>query len=78
MEVEDEDAILQRLYLKKFGCVLPEIRVRNSDVDNLDLNMIDLTGKDDEETEASVAATVVVPLPIIIKTEPKNDAPKDI
>jgi hypothetical protein len=65
MEVEDEDEILQRLFFKKFGCAFPEVRVR-SDMDDIDMNLIDLT-KDDEEMETSVAVT----LPIAVsRTEP--------
>jgi type III secretory pathway component EscV len=67
MEIEDEDAVLQRLFFKKYGCALPEVRVRN-EVDEINF-VIDLT--EDEEMEASVAAPVVVPLPIAaVKTEP--------
>jgi type III secretory pathway component EscV len=67
MEIEDEDTVLQRLFFKKYGCALPEVRVRN-EVDEINF-VIDLT--EDEEMEASVAAPVVVPLPIAaVKTEP--------
>jgi hypothetical protein len=65
MEVEDEDEILQRLYLKKFGCALPEVRVRN-EVDEINF-VIDLT--EEEEMEADAAAVPNV-IPITIKTEP--------
>jgi len=63
MEVGDEDEILQRLFLKKFGRALPEVGVRN-EVDEINF-VIDLT--EDEGVEAPV----VVPLPIAaVKTEP--------
>jgi hypothetical protein len=63
MEV-DEDTILQRLFFKKFGRTLPE----KNNVDELNMDMIDLT-KDHEEMEADTTP-VLVPLPIIVKTEP--------
>jgi hypothetical protein len=58
MEVEDEDAVLQRLFFKKYGRALPEPE-KEKDVD---INfVIDLT---DESDEMEVAAPVVV-----VKTE---------
>jgi hypothetical protein len=58
MEVEDEDAVLQRLFFKKYGCALPEPE-KEKDVD---INfVIDLT---DESDEMEVAAPVIV-----VKTE---------
>jgi hypothetical protein len=60
MEVEDEDAVLQRLFFKKFGRALPEEKEKEKDVD---INfVIDLT---DETEEMEVAVPVVV-----VKTEP--------
>jgi hypothetical protein len=61
MKVEDEDEILQRLFFKKFGCALPEIRVRSSDVDDIDLNMIDLSGNDDVHSYGNINPTVKIP-----------------
>jgi hypothetical protein len=61
MEVEDEDEILQRLFLKKFGRALPEVGVLN-EVDNIKF-VIDLT---DESEEMEVAAPVKV---AVVKTE---------
>ncbi len=62
MEVEDEDAILERLFFKRFGRALPEKEKEKDDVDNIDMNLIDLT---DETDEMEVADPVVV-----VKTEP--------
>jgi hypothetical protein len=62
MEVEDEDALLQRLFFKRFGRALPEPEKEKDDVDGIDMNLIDLTQEDDE---MEVAAPVVV-----VKTEP--------
>jgi hypothetical protein len=68
MEVEDEDALLQRLFFKKYGRALPETETetetekeKENDVDNIKF-VIDLT---DETDEMEVAAPVVV-----VKTEP--------
>ena len=62
MEVEDEDAVLQRLFFKKFGRALPEPeKEKENEVDNIKF-VIDLT---DEVDEMEVAAPVVV-----VKTEP--------
>jgi hypothetical protein len=61
MEVEeDEDAILARLFFKRFGRALPDEKEKEKDVD-IDF-VIDLT---DENEEMEVAAPVVV-----VKTEP--------
>jgi hypothetical protein len=62
MEVEDNNEILKRLFLQKFGRALPE-------VDDVDLNMdlIDLT-KDEDEMEVATSEAVVV-----VKTEPIDD-----
>jgi hypothetical protein len=58
MEVEDEDAVLQRLFFRKYGRALPEPE-KEKDVD---INfVIDLT---DESDEMEVAAPVIV-----VKTE---------
>jgi hypothetical protein len=60
MEVEDEDSILERLFFKRFGRALPE--KEKDEVDQINMNLIDLTQEDDE---MEVAAPVVV-----VKTEP--------
>jgi hypothetical protein len=61
MEVEDEDAMLERLFFKKYGRALPEPeKEKEKDVD---INfVIDLT---DDTDEMEVATPVVV-----VKTEP--------
>ena len=62
MEVEDEDALLQRLFFKKYGRALPETeKEKENDVDKINF-VIDLT---DETDEMEVATPVVV-----VKTEP--------
>jgi lysophospholipase L1-like esterase len=64
MEVEDEDAVLQRLFFKKYGRALPEPekeKEKENEVDNIKF-VIDLT---DDADEMEVAAPVVV-----VKTEP--------
>jgi hypothetical protein len=63
MEVEDEDALLQRLFFKRFGRALPEEKEKEKEdeVDKIKF-VIDLT---DESDEMEVAAPVVV-----VKTEP--------
>ncbi len=63
METEENDNdILKRLFLQRFGRALPEV-----DVDDVDINMdlIDLTEEDDDEMEAATPAAVVV----VVKTE---------
>jgi hypothetical protein len=63
MEVEDEDAMLERLFFKKYGRALPE---PEKEKDEVDINfVIDLTDEKDEEME--VATSNVVP---VVKTEP--------
>jgi hypothetical protein len=62
MEVEDEDAMLERLFFKRFGRALPEKeKEKENDVDNIKF-VIDLT---DDTDEMEVVAPVVV-----VKTEP--------
>jgi hypothetical protein len=70
MEVEDEDSILQRLFFKRFGRALPEKEKEKekNDVDDINMDLIDLT-KEDEEMETD-KSPVLVPLPIVVKTEP--------
>jgi hypothetical protein len=68
MEVEDDNEILKRLFLQKFGRVLPEVEV---EVD-LNMDLIDLTKEDDDEMEVATPAAVVV-----VKTEAPEAAPID-
>jgi hypothetical protein len=68
MEVEDEDALLQRLFFKRFGRALPEEKEKESDVDNIKF-VIDLTDEKDEE-EMEVATSENVPPVPVVKTEP--------
>jgi hypothetical protein len=72
MEVEeDEDALLAKLFFKKYGRALPEkekeMEKEKNDVDDINMDLIDLT-KDDDEMEADTTS-VLVPLPVIVKTE---------
>ena len=63
METEENDNdILKRLFLQRFGRALPEVEV--DDVD-LDMDLIDLTKEDDDEMEVATPAAVVV----VVKTE---------
>ncbi len=61
MEVEDEDALLQRLFFKRFGRALPEEKEKD-DVDQIKF-VIDLT---DDTDEMEVATPVEV---AVVKTE---------
>jgi replicative DNA helicase len=67
MEVEDEDALLQRLFFKKYGRALPDEteKEKESDVDNIKF-VIDLT----DEDEMEVATSNNVPAVAVVKTEP--------
>ena len=69
MEVEDDNEILKRLFLQKFGRALPEVEV---EVD-LNMDLIDLT----EEDEMEVATSEVVQ--VVVKKEPIEapEAPTD-
>jgi hypothetical protein len=63
---EDDDAVLQRLFFKKFGRALPEPE-KEKDVD---INfVIDLTDEKDED-EMEVATSENVPPVPVVKTEP--------
>jgi hypothetical protein len=64
MEVEDEDAMLERLFFKKYGRALPE-KEKESDVDKINF-VIDLT----DEDEMEVATSESVPAVAVVKTEP--------
>jgi hypothetical protein len=70
MEVEGDNEILKRLFLKRFGRALPEVEVDDVDI-NMDL--IDLT-KDEDEME--VATSEVVQAVVVVKTE-SIEAPVD-
>jgi hypothetical protein len=68
MEVEDEDAVLQRLFFKKFGRALPEPeeeKEKENEVDNIKF-VINLT---DDTDEMEVATSDVTPV-AVVKTEP--------
>ena len=73
MEVEDDNEILKRLFLKKFGRELPEPEKERNEVDDIvgNMDLIDLTN-DDDEMEVAAPATVVV-----VKTEAPEAAPID-
>ena len=72
MEVEDDNEILKRLFLQRFGRALPEPEKNEVDdmVNNMDL--IDLT-KDEDEMEVATSEVVQV----VVKTEPIEAAPID-
>jgi hypothetical protein len=63
MEVEDEDAMLERLFFKKYGRALPE-KEKQNEVDNIKF-VIDLTDDTDEMEVATPVEEVAV-----VKTEP--------
>ncbi len=74
MEVEENDNdILKRLFLQRFGRALPEPERERNEVDDIvgNMDLIDLTKEDDEE-EMEVAAPAVV----VVKTE-APEAPID-
>jgi hypothetical protein len=70
MEVEDEDALLQRLFFKKYGRALPDEREKEkeSKVDQIKF-VIDLT--DDTDEMESDPTPVLIP---IVKKEPIESA----
>jgi hypothetical protein len=43
MEVEDEDTMLERLFFKRFGRALPEKEKEKDEVDQINMDLIDLT-----------------------------------
>jgi hypothetical protein len=63
MEVEGDNEILKRLFLKRFGRALPEVEVDDVDI-NMDL--IDLTKEDEDEMEVATSEVVQV---VVVKTE---------
>jgi hypothetical protein len=69
MEVEDEDALLQRLFFKRFGRALPDEKEKEKEKDDVDkINfVIDLT--DDTEEMQDDTTPPLVPIPVV-KTEP--------
>jgi hypothetical protein len=71
MEVEDNNEILKRLFLQKFGRALPEV----DDVD-LDMNLIDLTKEDEDEMEVATSEVVQVVVKIEAPETPEA-APTD-
>jgi hypothetical protein len=65
MEVEDEDAMLERLFFKKYGRALPEReKEKDNEVDQINF-VIDLT--DDTDEMESDPTPVLIP---VVKTEP--------
>jgi hypothetical protein len=64
MEVEDDNEILKRLFLQRFGRALPE--PERNEVDDIvgNMDLIDLTEEDDDEMEVATPTAVVV-----VKTE---------
>ena len=68
MEVEDEDALLQRLFFKRFGRALPE-KEKESEVDQIKF-VIDLT--DDTDEMESDPTPALIP---VVKTEPAESVP---
>jgi hypothetical protein len=67
MEVEDDNEVLKRLFLKKFGRELPEPEKESNEVDEIvgNMDLIDLTEEDNDEMEVATPAEVVV----VVKTE---------
>jgi hypothetical protein len=67
MEVEDEDALLQRLFFKKYGRALPETETEKEKEKDVDINfVIDLTDEDEMEVATSDSVHEVA----VVKTEP--------
>jgi hypothetical protein len=66
MEVEDDNEILKRLFLQRFGRALPELEKRN-EVDDMvnNMDLIDLT-KDEDEMEVVTSEVVQT---VVVKTE---------
>ena len=63
MEVEGDNEILKRLFLQKFGRELPE--PERNEVDDINMDLIDLT-KDEDEMEVATSEVVQV---VVVKTE---------
>ncbi len=66
MEVEDDNEILKRLFLQRFGRALPE--PERNEVDDIvgNMDLIDLTKEDEEEMEVATSEVVQV---VVVKTE---------
>jgi hypothetical protein len=62
--VENDNETLKRLFLKKFGRELPETETEPNEVDDIDMNLIDLT-KDEDEMEVATSEVAQV----VVKTE---------
>jgi hypothetical protein len=75
MEVEGDNEILKRLFLQRFGRALPELEKRN-EVDDINMDLIDLTKEDDDEMEVAAPAAVVVVKTESIETPETPEAPE--
>jgi hypothetical protein len=63
----DEDELLAKLFFKKYGRALPVETEKEKDaVDQINMNLIDLT---EDKDEMEVATSDVVPVPVV-KSEP--------
>jgi hypothetical protein len=76
MEVEGDNEILKRLFLQKFGRELPEPEKERNEVDDINMDLIDLT-KDDDEMEVATPTVVVVKTESIETPEEAPEAPSD-
>jgi hypothetical protein len=65
MEVEDDNEILKRLFLQRFGRALPELEKSPVDDINQAMDLIDLTEEDEDEMEVATSEVVQV----VVKTE---------
>jgi hypothetical protein len=78
MEVEDEDALLQRLFFKRFGRALPdkEKEKEKDDVDKINfvINLTDETEEMEVATSNNVAVAVVKTEPIEVAEAPETIA----
>ena len=66
MEVEDDNEILKRLFLQRFGRALPE--PERNEVDDM-VNNMDLIDHTKDEDEMEVATSEVVQAVVVVKTE---------
>jgi hypothetical protein len=73
MEVEDDNEILKRLFLQRFGRALPELERSPVDDINQAMDLIDLTEEDEDEMEVATSEVVQV----VVKTEAPEAAPID-
>jgi hypothetical protein len=76
MEVEDEDALLARLFFKRFGRALPDEKEKDNEVDQIKF-VIDLT--DDTEEMEDDTTPLLIPNPVV-KSEPIEaaEAPENV